>query len=121
MTLFEDKIRCAEDMELQILQWGFLPFFRCGIPGFSIEEMTDILNNKTGFVKAMWCGSKKCEERIKHFIESGDVTVLFVSHSIEQVERICKRAVWIEKGDLRMDGKDQIRRQTHGRLFLRYP
>ena len=46
----------------------------------------------------------KCEERIKHFIESGDVTVLFVSHSIEQVERICKRAVWIEKGDLRMDG-----------------
>ena len=31
----------------------------------SIEEMTDILNNKTGFVKAMWCGSKKCEEHIK--------------------------------------------------------
>ena len=47
---------------------------------------------------------QKCEERIQHFIESGDVTVLFVSHSIEQVERICKRAVWIEKGDLRMDG-----------------
>ena len=47
---------------------------------------------------------QKCEDRIKHFIESGDVTVLFVSHSIEQVERICRRAVWIEKGDLRMDG-----------------
>ena len=27
-----------------------------------------------------------------------------VSHSMEQVERICQRAVWIEKGDLRMDG-----------------
>ena len=47
---------------------------------------------------------QKCEDRIQHFIQSGDVTVLFVSHSIEQVERICKRAVWIEKGDLRMDG-----------------
>ena len=47
---------------------------------------------------------EKCEQRIKHFIESGDVTVLFVSHAIEQVERICKRAIWIEKGDLRMDG-----------------
>lgn len=46
----------------------------------------------------------KCEERIKHFIESGSVTVLFVSHDIEQVERICQRAIWIEKGDLRMDG-----------------
>ena len=47
---------------------------------------------------------RKCEERIRHFIESGDVTVLFVSHDIEQVERICQRAIWIEKGDLRMDG-----------------
>lgn len=47
---------------------------------------------------------QKCEDRIQHFIQSGDVTVLFVSHSIEQVERICKRAIWIEKGDLRMDG-----------------
>ena len=46
----------------------------------------------------------KCEKRIQSFIDSGNVTVLFVSHSIEQVERICNRAVWIEKGDLRMDG-----------------
>lgn len=47
---------------------------------------------------------EKCERRIQHFIESGNVTVLFVSHSLEQVERICQRAVWIERGDLRMDG-----------------
>ena len=47
---------------------------------------------------------QKCEDRIRHFIESGDVTVLFVSHSMDQVERICQRAIWIEKGDLRMDG-----------------
>lgn len=47
---------------------------------------------------------QKCEERIQHFIESGNVTVLFVSHSMEQVERICQRAVWIEKGEQRMDG-----------------
>lgn len=47
---------------------------------------------------------EKCERRIRHFIESGDVTVLFVSHSMQQVERICKRAIWIEKGVLRMDG-----------------
>ena len=47
---------------------------------------------------------QKCEDRIKHFIESGNVTVLFVSHSMEQVARICQRAVWIEKGHQRMDG-----------------
>lgn len=47
---------------------------------------------------------EKCERRIQNFIDSGHVTVLFVSHALEQVERICQRAVWIEKGDLRMDG-----------------
>lgn len=26
------------DVEERCLEWGFLPFFRCGIPGFSIEE-----------------------------------------------------------------------------------
>ena len=57
---------------------------------------------------------QKCERRIQHFIESGDVTVLFVSHSMEQVERICQRAVWVEKGDLRMDGPvDEVCKAYH--------
>ena len=47
---------------------------------------------------------RKCEKRIKHFVDSGDVTVLLVSHSMDQVERICERAIWIEKGIMRMDG-----------------
>lgn len=47
---------------------------------------------------------EKCERRIQRFIKSGNVTVLFVSHSMEQVERICQRAIWIEKGKQRMDG-----------------
>lgn len=47
---------------------------------------------------------RKCEKRIKRFVDSGDVTVLLVSHSMDQVERICDRAIWIEKGDMRMDG-----------------
>lgn len=47
---------------------------------------------------------EKCERRIQKLIDSGDVTVLFVSHSMDQVERICERAIWIEKGDMRMDG-----------------
>ena len=37
-------------------------------------------------------------------IDSGNVTVLFVSHSIDQVERLCKSCVWIEKGKQRMVG-----------------
>ena len=34
------RINNAVEMERQVLECGFLPFFRCGIPGFSIEERT---------------------------------------------------------------------------------
>lgn len=40
---------------------------------------------------------QKCEARIQHFIQSGDVAVLFVSHSMEQVERICQRAFGLRR------------------------
>lgn len=40
---------------------------------------------------------QKCEARIQYFIQSGDVTVLFVSHSMEQVERICQRAFGLRR------------------------
>lgn len=40
---------------------------------------------------------QKCEARIQHFIQSGDVTVLFVSHSMEQVERICQCAFGLRR------------------------
>lgn len=47
---------------------------------------------------------EKCENRIRSLIEDHGVTVLFVSHSIDQVERVCQKAIWIEKGELRLDG-----------------
>ena len=47
---------------------------------------------------------EKCMNRIRSFIETGKVTVLFVSHDINQVEHLCQTAVWIEKGVKRMEG-----------------
>ena len=47
---------------------------------------------------------EKCEARINDLVESHGTTLLFVSHDINQVERVCKKAVWIEKGHMRMDG-----------------
>ena len=31
----------------------------------NLEEMKEILNKQPGFIHAMWCGSKECEEKIK--------------------------------------------------------
>ena len=47
--------------------------------------------------------SAKCEERINQMRAHG-VTILFVSHSIEQVQRICHRALWLDHGHLKMIG-----------------
>ena len=47
---------------------------------------------------------EKCMNRIRSFIDTGKVTVLFVSHDINQVENLCQTAVWIEKGVERMEG-----------------
>ena len=30
-----------------------------------LEEFESIMNSHPGFVKAMWCGDVKCEERVK--------------------------------------------------------
>ena len=46
---------------------------------------------------------QKCEKRIQELM-AGNTTVLFVSHSLEQVQRICKRALWLDHGVVKMDG-----------------
>ena len=48
----------------------------------------------------------KCQDKIKKVIEKG-TTVLFVSHSIKQVEELCDRVAWIDKGHLKMVGDSE--------------
>lgn len=50
---------------------------------------------------------QKCEERIQNMMDHG-TTLLFVSHSIEQVMKLCKKVVWLEKGTLKKMGDSQI-------------
>ena len=47
---------------------------------------------------------EKCEKRIADMM-SGGTTVIIVSHSIEQIERLCDRVLWIEKGVCKAIGK----------------
>ncbi len=46
---------------------------------------------------------EKCEQRIRNMMDKG-TTVLFVSHSIQQVESICNKIVWLEKGNVKRFG-----------------
>lgn len=46
---------------------------------------------------------KKSEKKIQSMFDKG-VTVLFVSHSLDQIKRICNRAILLERGNLIADG-----------------
>lgn len=56
---------------------------------------------------------QKCENRITRLIKEHNVTVLIVSHNNDQIERLCNKAVWIEKGHVRMMGSAQEVCQTY--------
>ncbi len=45
----------------------------------------------------------KCRARIGEIIADG-ATVFFVSHSLSDIEQLCSRAIWLEKGRVILDG-----------------
>ena len=47
---------------------------------------------------------QKCERRIDELM-GGGTTVLIVSHSLDQIERLCSRVIWLERGRIKMDGE----------------
>ena len=59
---------------------------------------------------------KKCEDRITQLIEEYGVTVLIVSHSNDQIARLCNKAVWIEKGHVRLSGSADDVARIYGAL-----
>ena len=95
----------AEDLERQVCQQGFLPFFYCGIPGFSIEERTareywfsdeeegpwewkgpiireghcaygKIFNKKAGYVSLEWLADFMNYRRSRHYAKDEDTAAL---------------------------------------------
>lgn len=49
----------------------------------------------------------KCIDRIMGFKQSG-ITMLFVSHSMTEIKRLCNKVLWLDKGNLRMLDKPEL-------------
>ena len=49
---------------------------------------------------------EKCEKKMNELL-AGGTTLLFVSHSTEQVKRLCNKAIWIENAQIKMIGDAQ--------------
>ncbi|OQD59393.1 ABC exporter, ATPase component [Methanobrevibacter arboriphilus JCM 13429 = DSM 1125] len=74
--------------------------------GFSISTMVNpdilILDEVLSVGDAKF--RKKSFKKMMGMIENKDTTVLFVSHSIKQVEKLCNKAILLENGNLKMSG-----------------
>ncbi len=46
---------------------------------------------------------EKCRKRMNNIIGHG-ATIMFVSHSMDQMQEVCKRVIWLDHGHLVMDG-----------------
>ena len=103
---FEDIIEFAE---LQDFVEVPLKNFSSGMVarlGFSIATLVkpEILIVDEILAVGDFLFQQKCEQRIQEMM-SGGTTVLIVSHSIEQIERLCNRVMWLEKGHVKMIGE----------------
>ncbi len=103
---FDEIVRFAEieqflDMPLKNYSSGMIARIAFSIATVIIP---DVLIVDEALSVGDFLFQEKCEARIHSLINEHGVTVLFVSHSIDQVERVCQKAVWIEKGELKMKG-----------------
>ena len=47
---------------------------------------------------------EKCKQRMEKML-AGGTTLLFVSHSIDQVKELCHNVIWLDKGVVKAIGK----------------
>ena len=76
--------------------------------GFAVatEVRADILVCDEVLAVGDFMFQQKCQERMAQLL-SGGTTLLFVSHDINLVQRLCKRSIWISHGDKRADGPSE--------------
>lgn len=58
-------------------------------PAFSLEEAKKIQEEKGGFIKTMWCGSRECEERMKEQAGMSSRCIPFRQEKLADVCPIC--------------------------------
>ena len=53
----------------------------------NFEEFTDIIRNKPGFIRGMWCGEQACEEKLKEDFAATSRCMPFTDQ--EQIADVC--------------------------------
>ena len=60
----------------------------------------------------------KCTERMRSLTLETGATLLFVSHDLASAERLCERAIWIERGQMHMSGSSrEVSKSYHASIM----
>ena len=57
----------------------------------TMDEMEEILTNRPGFVKAMWCGCQECEDKIKEKFAATSRCMPFEQEEVSDVCVCCQK------------------------------
>ena len=76
--------------------------------GFAIatEVKADILVVDEILSVGDYSFQQKCHRRMKDMLDAGS-TLLFVSHNADQVKQLCRRAIWLDHGNMVQDGPSE--------------
>jgi prolyl-tRNA synthetase len=71
-----------QDIQVSLLEKARTHQAQKTTAAFSLEEMKQILDEKTGFVKAMWCGERDCEDKVKEAAAATSRCIPFAQETI---------------------------------------
>jgi len=92
-----------EDLKLQVKRYSSGMKARLGF-AMAVAEKPEILIIDEALSVGDAPFREKCSNRIDEIREQG-ATILFVSHSINEVKRICNKAIWINQGQMKASGE----------------
>ena len=82
-----DEVKCGLDALLKAIYEKALANREARtFTASTLEELTAIANEKSGYIKAMWCGDRECEEKLK---EIADVTSRCMPFDAEPIGDKC--------------------------------
>ena len=103
-----------EDLKLQVKRYSSGMKARLGF-SMAVAEQPEILIVDEALSVGDASFKEKCSRRIDEIRNNG-TTILFVSHAIGEVKRICNKAIWIHNGELQAAGDvDEIIAQYEGK------
>ncbi|MDD3843000.1 MAG: His/Gly/Thr/Pro-type tRNA ligase C-terminal domain-containing protein, partial [Candidatus Izemoplasmatales bacterium] len=61
-------------------------------PAYTYAEFKDLIENKPGYVKMMWCGRSECEDKIKEDTSATSRCMPFIQEHLGDVCPVCGRS-----------------------------